>query len=74
MSTFMNGSHVNSELVHFSCGKVHLLSSFHVLSATTRVSITRKFLAILGRGTRAFQIWKISMVNHYIGKIVIVQY
>ena len=28
----------------------------------------RNFLAILGRGPRAFQIGKISVVNHYIGK------
>ena len=27
------------------------------------------FFAILGRGPRAFQIGKISVVNHYIGKI-----
>ena len=34
--------------------------------------ITQGFFAILGRSPRAFQIENISMVNHYIGKIVII--
>ena len=32
------------------------------------------FFAILGRGPRAFHIGKLSVLNHFIEKIVIVQY
>ena len=43
-----------------------LTSNFFVQCTNMRVSGI--FFAILGRGPRAFQIGKISAVNHYFGK------
>ena len=47
------------------------LSAPHDIFATARVHKLKGqgfFFAILGRGPRAFQIGKISAVNHYFGK------
>ena len=35
------------------------------------IGVTGIFFAILGRGPRAFQIGKISAVNHYFGKFLV---